>query len=569
MLIIDKGQTCFRDVRVLVVFVQTLQLQLGLIRVFIFKSKRTPLQKHQTAMYLRPRAFSQPGGANTFPGLKNIRILRPRALTSHFTSPLEDELSCPICFEIFTDPVVLKCSHSFCRLCLQQFWNKKATKKKCPVCRMKCSLTEPTVSLTLKNVCDAIAQEQKGQASATAGSYSANGTSKPEALCATHGEGLKLFCQYDEEVLCCVCQTSKKHQGHSVCPLEEAANDLKDEMRQIVIPLKKSLRHLYETKQEYDDITVHIKNQGQQTEKQVHEEFNELRQFLLREEAARIAVLAEEEETKKQRMKKKTDIVARDILTFSHAVIAIENEIANDDSLFLQNYKNVKMRAQIAFHEPEKVPNTLIDVAEHIASLKFRAWEKMQSLVEYIPVTLDPNTAYPCLSLSKSLTSVCNTGTMEGLPNNPERFDHFDFVLGSKGFTSGCHSWEVDVGQNNDWVIGVVKASVARKGKISGCPEGGFWTIALFDGKYTAMTSPHTPLDLKGHLERVRVKIDYDAGEVSFFDSVGVIPVYTFNDRFTEAMFPFFCPGANINGNNPGPLKICPVRVAVWNSASW
>uniref|UniRef100_A0A9J8AXT1 Tripartite motif containing 35-12 n=1 Tax=Cyprinus carpio carpio TaxID=630221 RepID=A0A9J8AXT1_CYPCA len=471
-------------------------------------------------MPLRPRASSQPGRPNTLPSLKNIPVLRPRALSSHAQSALEDELSCPVCCEIFTDPVVLKCSHSFCRLCLQQFWNKKAAKRECPMCRRKCSLTEPTVSLALKNVCGAIAQEQKGQASAKAGSYSANGTSKPEALCATHGERLKLFCQYDEEVLCCVCQTSKKHQGHSVSPLEEAANDLKEKMRQIVIPLKKSLRRLYEAKQECDDITVHIKNQRQQTEKQVHEEFEELRQFLLKEEAARIAVLAKEEETKKQMMKKKTDIITRDILTFSHAVMTIENEIASDDSLFLQNYKNVKMRAQITFHEPENVPDALIDVAEHITSLKFRVWEKMQSLVEYTPVTLDPNTAYSCLSLSKSLTSVSNTGTMKKLPNNPERFDHFVFILGSKGFTSGCHSWEVDVGQNNDWVIGVVKASVARKGKISGCSKGGFWTIALSDGKYTAMTSPHTPLDLKGHLKRVRVKIDYDAGECYLLGSL-------------------------------------------------
>ncbi len=47
-------------------------------------------------------------------------------------------------------------------------------------------------------------------------------------------------------------------------------------------------------------------------------------------------MLAEEEETKKQTMKKKTDIIACDILTFSQAVMAIENEIANADSLFLQ-----------------------------------------------------------------------------------------------------------------------------------------------------------------------------------------------------------------------------------------
>ncbi len=35
------------------------------------------------------------------------------------------------------------------------------------------------------------------------------------------------------------------------------------------------------------------------------------------------------------------------------------------------------------FSEPENVPNSLIDVAEHMTSLKFRVWEKMQSLVEY------------------------------------------------------------------------------------------------------------------------------------------------------------------------------------------
>ncbi|XP_055042288.2 E3 ubiquitin-protein ligase TRIM39 [Misgurnus anguillicaudatus] len=518
-------------------------------------------------MPLRPRAASQPGRSNILPSPKVTSALRPRALSSQSKSALEDELSCPVCCEIFSDPVVLKCSHSFCRLCLQHFWNKKAAKRECPVCRRKCSLTEPTVSLALKNVCDAILKEQKQPAGA--GSDLANGASKPEALCAAHGEGLKLFCQYDEEVLCCVCQTSKKHQGHSVCPLEEAANDLKEEMRQIVVPLKKSLRRLYEAKQECDDITVHIKNQRQQTEKQIRDEFEELRQFLLLEEAARISHLAEEEEAKKQAMKKKADAITRDILTFSHTVVAIENEIANDNIVFMQNYRNLKKRSQITFQEPENVPDCLINVAEHISSLKFRVWENMQTMVEHTFVTLDPNTAYPCLSLSKNLTSVSNTGTMKQLPDNPERFDHFVFVLGSKSFTSGCHSWEVDVGQNNDWVIGVAKASIARKGKISGCPEGGFWTIALSDGKYTAMTTPHTPLEVKGHLERVRVKIDYGAGEVSFFDSVDTTLIYTFKDHFTEKMFPFFCPGANVNGNNPGPLKICPVRVAVWNSATW
>uniref|UniRef100_A0A3B1JKH4 Tripartite motif containing 35-12 n=1 Tax=Astyanax mexicanus TaxID=7994 RepID=A0A3B1JKH4_ASTMX len=521
-------------------------------------------------MPLRPRASSQPGRAGMLLSPKVTAVLRPRALTSNSRAAVEDQLSCPVCCEIFADPVVLRCSHSFCRGCLHQFWNKKGTKRECPVCRRRCSLTEPTVSLVLKNVCDTLVQEQKGlETNGFRGAASPNGVSRPPDLCPAHKEPLKLFCQDDEELLCCVCHTSKKHQGHRVCPMEEAAHDLKMELRKELVPMKKNLRRLYEAKQEHDDVTVHIKNQRQQAEKQIKDDFAELRQFLQKEEAARLDQLAEEEEERKHLMKKKTDNITRDILTFSHAVKAIDDEIANADSLFLQHYKLIKKRTQLTFVEPEKVPAALINVAKHVSSLKYSVWEKMQGLVEYIPVTLDPNTAYPCLSLSRNLSRVSNTGVIQKLPDNPERFDHFVFVLGSEGFTSGRHAWEVEVGENKDWVIGVVKESISRKGKISGGPEGGSWNIALSDGRYTAMTAPPTLLDVSGRLERVRVKLDYEAGEVSFSNSLDLTAIYTFTGQFTERMFPFFCPGANINGSNPGPLKICPVKVAVWNSATW
>uniref|UniRef100_A0A667XEA3 RING-type domain-containing protein n=1 Tax=Myripristis murdjan TaxID=586833 RepID=A0A667XEA3_9TELE len=98
-------------------------------------------------MALRPRASSQPGKPSFLHSPKVASALRPRAVSSRSGSMLEEELSCPICCEIFKDPVVLKCSHSFCRACLQQFWNKKKARRECPVCRRKCSLTEPTVSL--------------------------------------------------------------------------------------------------------------------------------------------------------------------------------------------------------------------------------------------------------------------------------------------------------------------------------------------------------------------------------------------------------------------------------------
>lgn len=185
------------------------------------------------------------------------------------------------------------------------------------------------------------------------------------------------------------------------------------------------------------------------------------------------------------------------------------------------------------------------------------------------PITLDPNTAYSWLSISSDLTSVANSGCLQQLPDNPERFGHFVFVLGSEGFTSGCHAWEVEVDDKVDWMLGVVKESIDRKGRISGCPEVGFWMISYFDGEYSAMTRPSTTLQLEGKLARVRVQLNYDSGEIIFSNPVKMTPIYTFNDFFTEKMYPFFCPGANISGNNPKPLKICRSKVAVWNSATW
>lgn len=177
-------------------------------------------------MALRPRASSQPGKLSFLQNPKVASALRPRAVSSRSSSMLEAELSCPICCEIFKDPVVLKCSHTFCRACVQQFWSKKKARRDCPVCRRKCSLTEPTVSLALKNVADTFLREQERQAGWGAGG-SEDQAQMMEVMCPTHGEVLKLFCVDDSEVLCCVCHTSKKHQGHHVCPLEEGAQDLK------------------------------------------------------------------------------------------------------------------------------------------------------------------------------------------------------------------------------------------------------------------------------------------------------------------------------------------------------
>lgn len=79
-----------------------------------------------------------------------------------------------------------------------------------------------------------------------------------------------------------------------------------------------------------------LQNQTQATETQIKAGFEQLRDFLQREETARLAALQQESEEKKELVRKKSEGITSGILTFSHAVIAVENEIASADALFLK-----------------------------------------------------------------------------------------------------------------------------------------------------------------------------------------------------------------------------------------
>ena len=155
---------------------------------------------------------------------------------------------------------------------------------------------------------------------------------------------------------------------------------------------------------------------------------------------------------------------------------------------------------------------------------------------------LDPNTAHPCLILSDDLTSLHYSSLPLGVPDNPERFHMSAEVVGMTGLGSGSHCWEVETGSNEDWILGVVSESVPRAAEALARPENGYWTLCLRNEEYRAMTSPPTLLAVARKPQRVRVQMDWDKGEVSFFDSTDRdAALYSFSQtNFTERVFPYF-----------------------------
>uniref|UniRef100_A0A8C0GD32 Butyrophilin n=1 Tax=Chelonoidis abingdonii TaxID=106734 RepID=A0A8C0GD32_CHEAB len=176
-----------------------------------------------------------------------------------------------------------------------------------------------------------------------------------------------------------------------------------------------------------------------------------------------------------------------------------------------------------------------------------------------LDVTLDPNTANPYLILSGDRKCVTHRDEHQDLPDNPERFDTMAVVLGAEGFTGGRHYWEVEVGEKNIWTLGVCREDVSRKGHILFVPENGYWTIWQHADQLMANTSPTTFLPVSVRPRRLGIFLDYEAGEISFYNVTDRSHLFTFTNTFSGVLRPYFNPEYNKGGTNMFPLIICPV----------
>ncbi|XP_038672718.1 zinc-binding protein A33-like isoform X2 [Scyliorhinus canicula] len=459
---------------------------------------------------------------------------------------LTQELTCPICLEIFTHPVSLECGHHFCSSCISQSWQKVPGDVSCPQCRQVFTQRNVRPARTLSNVVEKFREVKVTQP-------------QEEFYCQEHEEKLKLFCEDEHKAICVVCGMSRAHKTHSVIPIKVAAQIYKNKLETSLETLQKQMDLSLHSKREREDGIFHMKAEVDRLRNEINSDFEKMHKFLFEKEELMKAELERKSNKIFEEMEKNLTKTMEEISSLEAAIRDLKSRLEVQEAPeFLKDIQDLLMRSQMEFHKPGTV-STQLPVAIAGEPFKYiKVWREMRAVISPVPatLTLDRQTAHDELIISKDLTSVRYDDKLFFTPSNePKRFDNCLYVLSSQSFTSGRHYWEVGLGNKTAWIVGVCRESVNRKGNITQSPENGFWVIAWLSG-WKSMKIPYAISQLKVKPWKLGIYLDYEGGQVSFYDAKDMSHLYTFTDTFTGKLYPIFSPCVNIFGNNSEPLTL-------------
>lgn len=278
---------------------------------------------------------------------------------------LQEEATCAICLDYFTDPVMTDCGHNFCRECIRRCWGQPEGPYACPECRELSALRNLRPNRPLAKMAEMARRLHPP-------------SPVPQGVCAAHREPLAAFCGDELRLLCAACERSGEHWAHRVRPLQDAADDLKGK-------LEKSLEHL---RKQMEDALL-FQAQAEETcalwqmvdsqRQNVLGEFERLRRLLAEEEQRLLQKLEEEELEALPRLREGAARLGQQSAQLAQLIAELEGRCQLPALGLLQDVKEVLHRVQdVKLQPPEVVPMELRTVCRVPGLLdtlrRFRGW---------------------------------------------------------------------------------------------------------------------------------------------------------------------------------------------------
>ncbi|OCT69508.1 hypothetical protein XELAEV_18040819mg [Xenopus laevis] len=271
---------------------------------------------------------------------------------------VREELTCPLCREIYRNPVTLQCDHSYCRDCIERTWDWQEgirEEPSCPECREKsprcpplrhdlrpsnftesflpihqeqesvgisCSYCKPFVHaaksclLCEASLCDYhVRKHNKAEEHVLMEPT----TSFGERKCSVHKKILEYHCTEDGVCICASCCLVGDHGGHKVELLSEASEKKQEQLRNVLYGLTsvkdradRRMQSLQERRRKVQENAAEEKQRASALVEEIREYLRTLEERLMRdineEETYNLQILSkriQQLEIKKDELSKK------------------------------------------------------------------------------------------------------------------------------------------------------------------------------------------------------------------------------------------------------------------------
>ncbi|KAM9339303.1 E3 ubiquitin-protein ligase TRIM50-like [Symphorus nematophorus] len=478
---------------------------------------------------------------------------------------LEDQLRCPVCLDVFTEPLMLQCGHSYCKCCVRSMTMDVLGQLQCPVCRCPVDGDSPSPNVSLARIIEALQE------------VSVSGGAQPET-CPQHHNPLSLYCEDERTVICGLCGSIGAHRGHKITPVSSVYSHMKvtnhtcelhhwsqEDISCLMTEFQQHKRKLEDQICKLANNKSRITNESDVLKWVVRKEFGELQRYLEVEEAGFMQQVETSAAVLISSLQNQTDQLNQNLNRLQEAQNTLQ-DLSNEGHLdFIMKYGSIAPRfreVQELQHRDERIFSSLnFKPGFNHNDIKLTVWKRLQRKVlpALEPLRLDPQTAHPMLELHRGDTVVSCGALLRRLPDNPERFSYSYCVLANRGFSSGKHYWEVEVGNKPKWRLGLIKGTTNRKAKLVKTPESGVWLIGLKDGVYEAFTSPRVILPVSCPPRRLGLFLDYEGRALTFYNVDSpeeLVFIYSFRLDVQGKVCPLLDVCWHDRGNNKQPLVL-------------
>lgn len=412
-------------------------------------------------------------------------------------------------------------------------------------------------------------------------------------ICPQHQKGLELFCRTDQMCICVLC-TVKEHKGHDMVSAEQERAEEQQRLgatqAEIQEKIHDRLKQMEQLKQAVDSLKNSAHTALQECEKMFADMLRSIER--MQQEMAKLissnkrSALNNAEGHMERLSHEIADLKRRDneitqlsrtedhihfiqsyhmliaqteaeelptvsvnpYFTFGPVTKAVSemkqhlNEFGNDELVKVAKAVNKMTFCQL--DESKKRRSTKNEEAPVYKSLPVQEPQYRDEFLKYAcDLTLDSNTAYRQLYLSRGNRKAALKRDPQSYPDHPARFDSLPQVLCKEALAGGAYYWEVDW-SGEGAAIGVTYKGIKRTGYGDSCRIGynrKSWSLFCSDSSYSARHSKDQIEINAPYSSRIGVFLDHVGGTLSFY-SVGetMTLIHRFKASFSEAVYPGF-----------------------------